>query len=34
LKKLKIYGGATHPHTAQKPAVHELPARSRVQVTA
>ena len=34
LKKLKIYGGATHPHTAQKPEVHELPARSRVQVTA
>jgi len=34
LKKLKIYGGATHPHTAQKPVVHELPTRSRVQVTA
>ena len=34
LKKLKIYGGDTHPHTAQKPVAHELPARSRVQVTA
>jgi large subunit ribosomal protein L13 len=34
LKKLKIYGGETHPHSAQKPVAHELPARSRVRVTA
>ena len=34
LKKLKIYGGATHPHSAQQPVAHELPARSRAQVTA
>ena len=34
LKKLKIYGGATHPHSAQQPVAHELPARSRVRVTA
>ena len=34
LKKLKIYSGETHPHSAQKPVAHELPARSRVRVTA
>ena len=34
LKKLKIYGGPTHPHSAQQPVAHELPARSRVRVTA
>jgi large subunit ribosomal protein L13 len=34
LKKLKIYGGPVHPHDAQKPVAHELPARSRIRVTA
>lgn len=25
IKKLKVYAGAEHPHTAQKPALYELP---------
>ena len=25
IKKLKVYGGAEHPHTAQQPKVLELP---------
>ena len=28
LKKLKVYGGPTHPHSAQQPVAHALPARS------
>ena len=31
LKKLKIYGGPTHPHHAQQPVDHPLPARSRAR---
>ena len=34
LKKLKIYGGPTHPHQAQQPVVHALPARSHARATA
>jgi large subunit ribosomal protein L13 len=31
ISKLKVYGGPTHPHAAQKPAVLEIPhARARV----
>ena len=26
IKKLKVYGGAEHPHTAQQPKVLEIPA--------
>jgi large subunit ribosomal protein L13 len=26
IKKLKVYGGAEHPHTAQQPKLLELPA--------
>ena len=26
IKKLKVYGGSEHPHTAQQPAVLALPA--------
>jgi large subunit ribosomal protein L13 len=29
LKKLRVYGGPTHPHQAQNPQPHELPAGSR-----
>jgi len=25
IKKLKVYGGAEHPHTAQQPKVLEIP---------
>jgi large subunit ribosomal protein L13 len=28
LRKLRVYGGATHPHQAQSPQPHELPARA------
>jgi large subunit ribosomal protein L13 len=24
LRKLKVYGGPTHPHAAQKPQSHEI----------
>ena len=34
LKKLKIYGGASHPHHAQQPVDHALPARSRARESA
>ena len=34
LKKLKIYGGATHPHHAQMPVDHPLPERARARTTA
>jgi large subunit ribosomal protein L13 len=27
LKKLRVYGGATHPHQAQNPQPHELPSK-------
>jgi large subunit ribosomal protein L13 len=33
LKKLRVYGGAEHPHTAQQPVVRQLPERSRARVT-
>ena len=33
LKKLKIYGGATHPHHAQSPSI-TLPERSRARADA
>ncbi|MFM7684456.1 MAG: uL13 family ribosomal protein, partial [Actinomycetota bacterium] len=26
IKKLKVYAGAEHPHAAQQPVVHEIPA--------
>ena len=26
IKKLKVYGGAEHPHTAQQPKLLEIPA--------
>jgi large subunit ribosomal protein L13 len=29
LKKLRVYGGPTHPHQAQNPQPHALPASSR-----
>ena len=32
LKKLKVYGGPTHPHSAQKPTERPLPARSKARV--
>ena len=32
LKKLKVYGGPTHPHSAQKPVERPLPARSKARV--
>jgi large subunit ribosomal protein L13 len=28
IKKLKVYGGPTHPHQAQKPTVRPLPSRT------
>jgi large subunit ribosomal protein L13 len=31
LRKLKVYGGPTHPHTAQQPAVRALPERARAR---
>jgi large subunit ribosomal protein L13 len=34
LKKLKIYGGATHPHHAQQPVDYPLPARARSRASA
>jgi len=34
LKKLKVYGGPTHPHSAQQPVDHPLPARSRARTSA
>ena len=34
LKKLKIYGGPTHPHHAQQPVDHPLPARARARTSA
>jgi large subunit ribosomal protein L13 len=34
LKKLKIYGGATHPHHAQQPVDYPLPARARTRASA
>ena len=34
LKKLKIYGGATHPHYAQQPVDYPLPARARARARA
>jgi large subunit ribosomal protein L13 len=34
LKKLKIYGGESHPHHAQKPADYPLPTRSRARTDA
>jgi ribosomal protein L13 len=32
LKKLKVYGGPNHPHSAQKPTERSLPARSKARV--
>jgi len=29
IKKLKVYGGAEHPHTAQSPVVLDLSAAKR-----
>jgi large subunit ribosomal protein L13 len=29
IKKLKVYGGAEHPHTAQQPKPLELPGASK-----
>ena len=29
LKKLRVYAGPTHPHTAQKPVGHPLPSGTR-----
>jgi large subunit ribosomal protein L13 len=29
LKKLRVYPGAAHPHAAQNPVDHALPARAR-----
>jgi large subunit ribosomal protein L13 len=29
LRKLRVYAGPTHPHTAQKPAAHPLASRTR-----
>ncbi|MDB5843331.1 MAG: ribosomal protein [Polaromonas sp.] len=29
IKKLKVYGGAEHPHTAQQPKVLEIAGTSR-----
>jgi large subunit ribosomal protein L13 len=34
LKKLKIYGDASHPHHAQQPADYPLPARARARTSA
>ena len=34
LKKLKVYGGPTHPHLAQQPVDHPLPARARARTSA
>jgi large subunit ribosomal protein L13 len=34
LKKLKIYGDASHPHHAQLPADYPLPARARARTSA
>jgi large subunit ribosomal protein L13 len=31
LRKLRVYGGPTHPHQAQSPQPHELPASSRTK---
>jgi large subunit ribosomal protein L13 len=31
LKKLKVYGGPTHPHRAQQPVERSLPERSRAR---
>jgi large subunit ribosomal protein L13 len=31
LKKLKVYGGPTHPHQAQKPVERSLPERSKAR---
>jgi large subunit ribosomal protein L13 len=31
LKKLKVYGGPTHPHQAQQPVERSLPERSRAR---
>jgi large subunit ribosomal protein L13 len=28
IKKLKVYGGSEHPHSAQQPKVLEIPALS------
>jgi large subunit ribosomal protein L13 len=33
LKKLKVYGGPTHPHQAQQPVVRPLPERSKARIT-
>ena len=34
LKKLKVYGGPTHPHQAQQPVVRPLPARCKARAIA
>ena len=34
LRKLKVYNGPTHPHRAQQPVDHPLPARARARVSA
>jgi large subunit ribosomal protein L13 len=34
LKKLKVYGGPTHPHQAQQPVARPLPERSKARVIA
>jgi large subunit ribosomal protein L13 len=32
LRKLKVYGGPTHPHQAQQPSVRPLPERSKARI--
>ncbi len=34
LKKLRVYGGETHPHSAQQPITRPLPERSKARTTA
>jgi large subunit ribosomal protein L13 len=31
IRKLRIYSGPAHPHAAQQPAVHDLPARTHAR---
>jgi large subunit ribosomal protein L13 len=32
LRKLKVYGGPTHPHQAQQPVIRPLPERSKARI--
>ena len=34
LKKLRVYAGETHPHSAQQPTTRPLPERSKARTTA